>query len=93
MPPGELVDIAHSGFTAGDVAEITWIDEGENDGPSWIIGGRLHDGRWFFLSAGCDYTGWDCRAGGSAWVAATRADIAAFAMGDDDRRRLGVELA
>lgn len=31
---------------------------GENDEESWIWCGLLHDGRWAFLEAGCDYTGW-----------------------------------
>lgn len=48
-----------SPFTRDDVAAIHGIEEGENDGPSWIIYGLLDDGRWFFLEAGCDYTGWD----------------------------------
>jgi hypothetical protein len=46
-------------FSREDVAEIVAMEDGENDGPDWIIVGRLNDGRWFSLSAGCDYTGWD----------------------------------
>lgn len=46
-------------FTTSDVAHVIAYDEGENDGPNWIIAGKLDDGRYFFLSAGCDYTGWD----------------------------------
>ena len=45
-------------FTRDDVAKIHGLVEGENDGPSWIVWGELKDGRWFSLSAGCDYTGW-----------------------------------
>lgn len=40
-----------------DVVEVKHIDEGYNDGDSWIVCGRLRDGRWFFLSAWCDYDG------------------------------------
>lgn len=79
-------------FDREDVAEIAWIEDGENDGPDWLIGGTLRDGRWFFLAAGCDYTGWDCQAGGNAYVADSRADIERYAMGDSDRDRLGVVL-
>jgi hypothetical protein len=46
-------------FVREDVVEIYGIEEGENDGPSWIVYGRLKDGRFFSLTAGCDYTGWD----------------------------------
>lgn len=52
-------DAASTPFDLSDVAHIEHHAEGENDGPSWIAVGRLNDGRFFYLSAGCDYTGWD----------------------------------
>lgn len=45
-------------FTRDDVVKIFGMVEGENDGPEWIVFGRLRDGRYFCLRAGCDYTGW-----------------------------------
>lgn len=45
-----------------DVEEIIGIDEGENDGNDWIGLFRMKNGTFVFLSAGCDYTGWDCQA-------------------------------
>lgn len=45
-------------FTREDVAEIIAMDDGCNDGPDWIGVFRLNDGRFAFVSAGCDYTGW-----------------------------------
>lgn len=54
-----------------DVDEVYASDEGENDGRDWIAYGKLKDGRYFFISAGCDYTGWDCQAGGTIYVAST----------------------
>lgn len=56
-PPGTGID--RSGFTREDVAEVIAIDDGENDGQNWMGVFRLRDGRFAFLSAGCDYTGWD----------------------------------
>lgn len=53
------LDISCDPFTREDVEHIVALREGENDGPEWLIYGRLRDGRWFALSAGCDYTGWD----------------------------------
>lgn len=47
-----------SPFKREDVEVISGLVEGENDGESWIIYGKLKDGRWFFLAAWCDYTGW-----------------------------------
>ena len=42
-----------------DVKRIVAMSEGENDGDNWLCVGELHDGRFFVLDAGCDYTGWD----------------------------------
>lgn len=78
-------------FTLDDVSQIIAADEGENDGAHWIAVGILNDGRYFFLSAGCDYTGWDCRAGGDAQVAGTLPDLIRFGMDEDARRRLGAD--
>ncbi|HYE07683.1 MAG TPA: hypothetical protein VEL07_19345 [Planctomycetota bacterium] len=74
-------------FTRADVAEIAGMVDGENDEAPWIIYGRLNDGRWFFLEAGCDYTGWDCQAGGSAVVADDRDTIVRMAIPKDKRAR------
>ena len=46
-------------FTRKDVVEILYMREGENDGPDWLGLFRLRDGRYAYLKAGCDYTGWD----------------------------------
>ena len=46
-------------FTRANVVRILGMSEGENDGQSWMIDGVLDDNRWFYLEAGCDYTGWD----------------------------------
>jgi hypothetical protein len=91
VPPG--AETSHTHFGRSDVALVEWMELGENDGPDWLIGGQLRDGRWFFIAAGCDYTGWDCQSGGRAYVADSRYLIERFGMDDDERRRLGVELA
>jgi hypothetical protein len=46
-------------FCRKDVKNIVAMEEGEHDGANWRIVGELWDGRYFWLSAGCDYTGWD----------------------------------
>ena len=48
-----------SPFTRGDVEEVFYVVEGEHDVSDWVCVGRLKDGRFFALYAGCDYTGWD----------------------------------
>lgn len=77
-------------FDREDVVKIVGIVEGENDAYPWEVFGRLKDGRWFFLSAGCDYTGWDCQAGGSATVARTKTELMKFGLTDSEKARLGV---
>lgn len=52
-------DTDTSPFNMDDVAYIIGSDDGENDGASWIMAGVLKDKRFFFVAAGCDYTGWD----------------------------------
>lgn len=46
------------------VKRVVTCDEGENDGPSWIGVFELEDGRFCIVDSWCDYTGWDCQAGG-----------------------------
>lgn len=62
-------------FNREDVVDIEGISEGENDERDWLVCGRLRDGRFFFLAAGCDYTGWDCRSNGRAYVATTWTEL------------------
>ncbi len=51
-----------------DIESIPYSSEGENDGLDWIAVLYLKDERYVFMSAGCDYTGWDCQAGGRSLV-------------------------
>ena len=79
-------------FQPSEVASIIKTDEGENDGNNWLAVGTLKDGSYFILSAGCDYTGWDCQAGGDSETAPTLAHLIRWHMSDDDRARLGYSL-
>lgn len=79
-------------FKIDDVKEIHGAIEGENDGDDWIIWGELKDGRWFSLSAGCDYTGWDCQAGGNSHTASSREEIVRMGMVAGTRKRFGLML-
>jgi hypothetical protein len=80
-------------FSRDDVRRIIVLAEGENDGDSWLGVFELLDGRFAFISAWCDYTGWDCRAGGSSWVASTLDDIIRWAIGIEERKRLNLKLS
>jgi len=45
-------------FTWADVSSVIASSEGQHDERDWLAVGELDDGRFFFLQAGCDYTGW-----------------------------------
>ena len=81
-----------AGFTFDDVAEVIACDDGENDGPDWIAVFRLHDGRFAFLSAGCDYTGWGCQESGRTWFASSLDALVQWGLTDDARGRLAAQL-
>lgn len=72
----------------GEIDTVIASDDGCNDGPNWIALFQLHDGRYLFLSAGCDYTGWDCQAGGTIKICRNYNDMIRYGLGDDDRKRL-----
>lgn len=74
-----------------DVRRIIAMAEGENDGDNWIGLFEMNNGTFVFLSAGCDYTGWDCRAGGRSDVY-TSEYAAIQGLGDDDRYRLKLRM-
>lgn len=78
------------GFDCEDVEEVLASSDGENDERDWIAIFKLKDGRYAFLSAGCDFTGWDCASGGQAWVAEDLERLTQFGMGNVDRARLEV---
>lgn len=86
--PTSNVSLAH--FGRSDVERVLAMREGENDGPNWMCYGQLRDGRYFFLSAGCDYTGWDCQSGGCAFVSDDQSELLQFGMTSDERSQLGL---
>ena len=81
-----------AGLTEEEVDYVYAADEGENDGQSWICAGKLKDGRWFFLASWCDYTGWDCQAGGELFTSDSKEELERMHMGDNERSRLGITL-
>lgn len=42
-----------------NVREVHFESDGENDSEEWLAIGKWSDGRYFVMSAWCDYTGWD----------------------------------
>lgn len=93
VTPVEGSGVAPLPFTREDVTRIIAIEAGENDGPDWIGVFELRDGRFAFLTAGCDYTGWECRSSGQAWVADDLERLIQFGLSDNARDRLASQLA
>lgn len=87
QPAPPMSKVSTVTFGREDVVEIFQMEVGENDGPDWIIYGRLKDGRFFCARGGCDYTGWDCQAGNSGGVAETKEHIIRFGLTEDERLR------
>lgn len=74
-----------------DVAEVLGADDGENDGADWIGLFKLRDGRYLFLHAGCDYTGWGCQENGDCTYYTSRKS-AIQDLGDQNLHRLGLKM-
>ncbi len=73
-------------YTLSDVKRVIATSDGENDGESWLGLFEMNDGRFLSVSAFCDYTGWDCQAGGSSEWTTNEADaIACLTQGDRER--------
>ena len=65
----------YADFTIDQVEEVIAFYEGCNDGESWSIVVKLTDGRFGYVDAWCDYTGWDCQSGGSSGIKNTLEDL------------------
>lgn len=81
-------DVSSAEFTRDDVKLLIACDAGDRDGPDWIALMLLKDGRFAFLSAGCDYTGWDCRSWGNAFVAESLERLWQYGVDEKARARL-----
>jgi hypothetical protein len=76
-----------------DVVEVIAAVEGEHDGAEWLAVVRLADGRYAVVAAGCDYTGWDCQAGGSMdYYEALESAVSKLALTEQQRGRLEGQL-
>ena len=68
VEPTSVDGASRETFALEEVAAVLASADGSNDGPPWVMLGRLKDTRFFFISADCDNSGWDCQASGSAMV-------------------------
>jgi hypothetical protein len=71
-----------------DLKTIIAADDGCNEEADWVILARLKDGRYLAGRAGCDYTGWDCQAGGSGTLHATLEEAVRMGLTPEEQTRL-----
>ena len=83
---------AYAKFDIEDIDQIIALDEGYNDGESWVGVFKLKDGNYGYVDAWCDYTGWDCRSGGDSAIASTLEELQRFHLTKNIRTRLGMRL-
>ena len=75
------------------VVSVIAADEGENDGPDWIavVEWSGPEGKYAVMRAGCDYTGWDCQAGGKMEYYDTEEEASSvLTLTQEERERLGI---
>jgi hypothetical protein len=82
----------YADFLITDVVEIIAMEEGDNDGDDWIGVFKLSNGQFAWLSAGCDYTGWDCQATGDSAICNTLDELLRGYVGEQNAKRLGLSL-
>ena len=82
-------DISTESFTMDDISEIKALVDGQNDQDDWIAIFKLKDGRFAFIVAWCDFTGWGWQEGGQSLVSSGFLSLMRFGVGIEDRIRLG----
>lgn len=95
ISPAPVIDaggINLTGINREAVARVIAMVSGEGDGPSWTGLFELSDGRFISVCSWCDYTGWDCQAGGEIFVANNEDSIKRFGLSESERKRLRIEL-
>lgn len=80
------------GFDDLTIVSILATIPGENDGPDWHWIVQLDDGRYAYISGGCDYTGWDCQSGAHAAVGADLKEVLACTPNYDDSNRAVTDI-
>ncbi len=77
-------------FDWPDIKRVVKSDAGGNDDVDWLAVFELRDGRFAFLHAGCDYTGWGCQEWGDSEIHETLDDLVRLGLDNSARSRLSL---
>lgn len=58
-------------FKFEEVEKIIFSEDGEPDEKDWKLIVKLKSGKFGWLTAWCDYSGWGCQEGGSSEICDT----------------------
>ena len=76
-----------------NVTAVYAASVGENDERDWIAVVEWEGKRFAVMRAGCDYTGWDCRAGGSIEYHDTlQQAVSKLTLTEEERQRLSADI-
>ena len=78
-------------FSMDDIVDVIAASEGMNEIEDWVAVVKLKEG-FGYVEAGCDYTGWDCRAGGTGGSHDDLDHLVRFMLTSKSRRRLNMAL-
>lgn len=79
-------------YLTSDIALVVSAIDGENDEENWVGVFLMKDGKFLYITAWCDYTGWGCQEGGSSSIFDSYNDVVNFGCSSDDRDRLNLKL-
>lgn len=77
-------------FGVDDVEEVLAFADGAKDEESWLMLGKTSGGLFFYMTAWCDYTGWDCQSGGSIYVSRSKERLLELSVTADEKLRMGL---
>jgi len=73
-----LAAMNYAKFKFEDIQNVLYAKEGEPDGDDWKLVVKLKSGKFGWLTAWCDYSGWGCQEGGKSAIVDTEAEARAF---------------
>ena len=79
-----MYDRARHGAFPDNIREYFWINNGQNDGVSWLCVGQLTTGSYFFYSAYCNTCGFEGNGDMSLYVSTSFKNIIEYGMEDDE---------